>query len=173
MLSLEVVHFRTIGSQIIELPRFAAKRDQLPLAHLIHKYEPKNDATDERGLGVLMHHYKRLVLPLSQQESRHSKRPLTVANVTDALRACFDKEIYVWNRGSTLATKRLSIVDFGYVNEVTISNRNVLVSLTMPYPGRETWQGWFSRLISQQVRSRIDDVGDVDISVVRQPVVES
>lgn len=133
-------------------------------AYLIHKYEPP----EENGFGMLMNYYKRLLNPVVQQDVPIIKKPLTVSNVLDALRVCYDEEVYL--RGKLAwDQRRLSVVDLGLIYDVKIADGNVHIAMTMPYKGRETWFLWFTKMIDEQIKGRIDGVKEVEVECVWEP----
>jgi metal-sulfur cluster biosynthetic enzyme len=132
-------------------------------AYLLHRYEPPLDS----GFGMLMDYYKRLSAPLVQEQAPRTAKPLIVRNVLDALGACYDTEVYI--KGSHKAKRMLSIVDLGLVRKVEIAGDVVHIALVMPYAGRETWFGWYANMMEQQIRQRVEGVGQVKVELVRKP----
>ena len=45
----------------------------------------------------------------------------------------------------------------------------VRIDLVLPYPGRQTWFGWFAERIEEQIRQRMPQVGGVDVRQVSAP----
>ena len=130
-------------------------------AYLVHRYEPPAD----QGFGMLMNYYQRIVQPLSQENRAATKKSLTQANILDALRACYDTEVYV--RGPPRRTRRkLSIVDLGFVYGVKISGREVHIQLVMPYKGREAWFDWFADMARSEIKERIHRPVRVTVALV-------
>jgi metal-sulfur cluster biosynthetic enzyme len=133
-------------------------------AYLIHKYEPLK----ENGFGMLMNYYKRLLSSPIQQETPITKKPLNISNVLDALRACYDAEVYL-RRKLSWGERGLSVVDLGLIYDVKIANGNVHITMTMPYKGRETWFLWFTKMINEQIKQWIDGVAEVEVECVWGP----
>jgi metal-sulfur cluster biosynthetic enzyme len=132
-------------------------------AYLVHRYEPPRDS----GFGMLMDYHKRLSAPLAREEAPRTVKPLNVPNVLDALRACYDNEVYI--KGSHKNKRMLSLVDLGLVRGVEIDGDVVHIDLVMPYAGRETWFGWYANLMEEQIRQRLEGVGQVEVELVREP----
>ena len=133
-------------------------------AYLVHKYAPPN----QQGFGMLMNHYERLRRPLDQPDVPFAKKRLSKAAVLDALRACYDTEVYVSGR-SYAAKRKLSIVDLGFVYDVKVSGDDLHVAMTMPYKGRAGWFVWFEKMIHKQINQRIDAVGKIEVKLVWEP----
>jgi len=133
-------------------------------AYLIHKYEPP----EESGFGMLMNYYKRILNPLAPQDVPITKKPLTVSNVMDALRACYDTETYI-RRNLSWGGQSLSVVDLGLICDIKIDGGNVHIAMTMPYKGRETWFLWFTKMIDEKIKGRIDGVAEVEVEHAREP----
>ena len=55
------------------------------------------------------------------------------------------------------------------MRDVAIQGSDIRVDIVMPYVGRETWFDWFSAGIEEQVRARLQDVGEVEVRLVREP----
>ena len=133
-------------------------------AYLLHRYEPPR----EQGFGMLMDYYRRLSSPLVQEQTPPgAAKALTVPHVLDALRACYDAEVYI--RGSSKAQRMLNVVDLGLVRDVEIIGGQVHLKVIMPYEGRETWFGWFASMMEEQIRQRIEGVESVKVEQVREP----
>ena len=94
-------------------------------------------------------------------------KPLNVANVLDALRSCYDKELYVL--GSAGGLRSLSYVELGWVRDVRVAGDAVHIDLVLPYPGRQNAFGLFADTMEQQIRERIEGVGDVTVDQVHEP----
>ena len=133
-------------------------------AYLLHRYE----ASSENSFGMLTDYAERLKHPPVQEAVAAQPRPLTEANVVDALRACYDTELYI--RGGPTTKRVLSYVDLGWVRDVKITGDAVHIALVLPYPGRENSFGWFVENMEQQIRERVEDVGEVEVELVREPV---
>ena len=136
-------------------------------AYLVHRYEPPR----EHGFGMLMDYYRILSSPLVQEEPPLATRPLTVANVLDALRSCYDTEVYTRSRLRPRDTrrKRLSVVDLGLVRRVDIAGDRVRIALVLPYEGRQTWFGYYASTMEEQILQRIAGVAAVEVEQVREP----
>ena len=132
-------------------------------AYLIHRYEPPR----EDGFGMLTDYAERVTNLPAQEKVPPSAKPLTVPNVLDALRSCYDKELYVL--GSPGGTRGLSYVELGWVRDVRIAGDAVHIDLVLPYPGRENALGYFAETMEQEIRDRIEGVGDVRVEQVREP----
>lgn len=130
-------------------------------AYLVHRYE----TTAGQGFQMLMNYYRRLTQPLVQESNAPTKKSLTRSNVLDALRGCYDTEIYV--RGPPRRSRRkLSIVDLGFVHNVTVNGRDVIIELVMPYKGREAWFEWFVDRASKEIHRRVQEPGKVRVELV-------
>ena len=85
----------------------------------------------------------------------------------EALQACHETEIYV--RGTPWDKRMLSYVDLGWVRDVRIADDTVHIDLVLPYAGRRNAFGWFADNMKQQIRERIEGVGDVEVTQVHEP----
>ena len=133
-------------------------------AYLLHRYEPPQD----NGFGQLLAQRRRLLKPPTQAEAPALARmPLTEANVRDALRTCYDTEVYI--RGTPYHPRRLSYVDLGWVRRITLDGGAVRVDLVLPYAGREVSFGWFAKHMEAKIRERVDGIGSVHVELVREP----
>ena len=133
-------------------------------AYLVHRYEPPDPKHREEGFGMLMNYHRRLTQPLHQQANPVIKKPLNLTNVRDALRACYDLEVYV--RGpARKSRRRLSLVDLGYVDDVRIIDGDVRIRLVMPYRGRETWFDSFADMARNEIQQRVDGVDRVVVQL--------
>jgi metal-sulfur cluster biosynthetic enzyme len=119
------------------------------------------------GLGMLTDYHHRLTHPIEQQRRVPAPKPLTVDNVTEALRDCYDRELYI--QGDLFGQRLLSVIDLGLVRQVRIVGADVHIELVMPYPGRNTWFDWYASSMESCIRERIADVGIIDVSQVHEP----
>ena len=132
-------------------------------AYLLHRYDPPRD----EGLGMLTDYAKRVIHAPVQEQAPPQVKPLTAANVLDALRSCYDRELYVL--GSPGNVRGLSYVELGWVRDVRIAGDAVRIDLVLPYPGRQNAFGLFAETMEQEIRERIEGVGDVTVEQVRAP----
>ena len=133
-------------------------------AYLLHRYEPPADS----GFGMLSGQRRRLLQPPTQAEAPvPARKPRTEANVRDALRTCYDTEVYI--RGTPFHPWRLSYVDLGWVRRIEVDGDTVRIDLALPYAGREVSFGWFAEHIEAQIRERTEGVGSVHVELVREP----
>ncbi len=133
-------------------------------AYVLHSYE---EGADHQGLADLVEHWERLTNPITQTESAPIARPIDRDNVMDALRATNEFELYV--QGSPWGQRQLSFVDIGAIRDIAIDGNNIRVDVVMPYAGRETWLSWFSDGIEEQLRTRLQGVGEVEVCLVPEP----
>jgi metal-sulfur cluster biosynthetic enzyme len=133
-------------------------------AYVLHRFEENGE---QSGFADLVGHQSRLLHPVTQAETPPLKKAVTVDNVMDALRATNEFELYV--QGSPWGPRQLSFVDIGVVRHVSVDGKDVRVDLVMPFAGRQTWFGWFTQRIEEQCRSRLQDVGRVDVHLVHEP----
>lgn len=133
-------------------------------AYLLHRFE---EGGADGGFADLSGHYRRLMKPPHQVEAPPAPKAVTVANVSDALHATTDFELYV--QGSPAGANQLSVIDLGMVRHIAVDGQDVRVDLIMPYSGRRTWFGWFAERVETQVRQRLREVGDVDVREVTEP----
>ena len=133
-------------------------------ACVAHRYV---EGGGDSGFADLVGHQRRLLHPLTQAEAPPAPKAVTLDNVMDALRGTNEFELYVL--GSPWGQRQLSFVDIGAVRDVAVDGNDVHVDLVMPYPGRETWEGWFAEEIEKQLRACLRDVGDVTVRLVREP----
>lgn len=134
-------------------------------AYLLHRYDPS--ATRDAGFGDLSDWAAALAEAPTQEPVTPSAKPLTAANVRDALGSCCDAEVYV--KGTPYAKRRLSYLDLGWVRSVRLDGAEVAIDLVLPYAGREVSFGWFAQNVEQQIRARVDGVGAVRVALVRDP----
>jgi metal-sulfur cluster biosynthetic enzyme len=133
-------------------------------AYLLHRFEPHNG----HGFDILTGYTEALKSSPKQEEPATPRaRPLSVANVRDALRCCFDTEIYI--KGSPFSRRRLSYLDLGWIRDVRIEGVNVQIDLVLPYAGREASLTRFFENIQSQVRGLVGGVGEVLVRHVREP----
>ena len=132
-------------------------------AYLLHRYEPGRNS----GFGMLMDYHARLTRPLEQHQLLPAPKPLSTDHVVDALRACYDHEVYI--EGTLFGQRLCSVVDLGLVRDIAIDGDDVRIDLVMPYRGRETWFDWFASSMETRIRERLAGVGDVDVRLVREP----
>jgi metal-sulfur cluster biosynthetic enzyme len=85
----------------------------------------------------------------------------------DALRGTNEFELYI--TGSPWGQRQLSFIDIGVVRKVVVDGSDIRIDIVMPYTGRETWSGWFSDRIKEQLAARLKGVGKVDVQLVREP----
>ena len=133
-------------------------------ALVAHRFE---SGGDHRGFADLVGHQERLLHPLTQAETEPIPKAVTYEHVMDALRGTNEFELYVL--GSPWTQRQLSFVDIGIVRKVTVTGHDIHIDLVMPYAGRETWFGWFSERIEEQIRARLSGVGQVEVGLVREP----
>lgn len=132
-------------------------------AYLVYRFGGQRD----QGFGEVTDCRQRLTSPPEQVQRLPAPKPVTVDHVMDALRDCFDHETYI--EGDLFGQWLVSVVDLGLVRDVTVDGADVAVHLVMPYPGRETWFGWFADNIEARLRERLEGVGAVDVKLVRDP----
>jgi metal-sulfur cluster biosynthetic enzyme len=132
-------------------------------AILVHRYTPG----PHDGFAMLMDCHARLRSPLSQEDVPVTKKPLTEPNVVDALRACRDLEIYV--EGNYNSRRTPGLYDLGLVRDVEIDGEDVHLTMIMPCEGRRTWFEWFSEVAEQEIRRRLEPVGDVTVKLTDTP----
>lgn len=140
-------------------------------AYVLHRFEPPREQGQpprSQGFGELVDHQQRLTRPLQHVEIEPAPKDLSLAHVLDALRATTDFELYI--QGSPSGPKQLSLVDLGMVRDVAIDGDRVRVDLIMPYPGRDTWFGWYTKRIQDQIGQRLRGVGGVEVRQVHEPV---
>ena len=133
-------------------------------AYVLHRYD---EGADLKGLADLVAHRERLANPIAQGELAPIPRPIERDAVIDALRATNEFELYV--KGSPWGQRQLSFVDIGVIRHIAIDGNDLRVDLVMPYAGRETWLPWFSEGIEEQLRARLQNVGDVQVRLVHEP----
>ena len=132
-------------------------------ALLLHRYEPGRWG----GFGMLMDWMARLRSPLAREDGPVAKKPLTRANVVDALGACRDLELYV--DGQYDSRRIPGFCDLGLVRGVVIEGEDVRVDMVMPYAGRENWFDWFAETAETEIRRRIATVGKVEVARHSEP----
>ena len=104
---------------------------------------------------------------MEQVELVPALKPLSVDSVMDALRACYDHEVYI--EGTLFGQRLLSVVDLGLIRGVDIDGDDLRIGLVLPYRGRESWFGWFASNMETRIRERLAGVGRVDLQLVREP----
>ena len=132
-------------------------------AYLLHQVKQPRDS----GFGMLMDYHHRLTRPAEQTQLLPAPQPLTQANIFEALKGCYDHEVYI--EGTLWGQRLLSVVDLGLVRQVEINGSDLRIALVMPYRGRETWFGWFADNIEGQLRQRLAGVGGIDVELVKDP----
>jgi metal-sulfur cluster biosynthetic enzyme len=133
-------------------------------AYVIHRFVEDGE---HKGFADLVAHQHRLLQPVTQLEASPAPKPVTCEHVMDALRRTNEFELYL--AGSPYGQRQLSFVDIGVVRKVTVDDGDISIDLVMPYAGRETWFGWFSDCIKEQLAARLTGVGNVDVRQVHEP----
>ena len=133
-------------------------------AYVIHRFLEEGEHS---GFADLVAYQQRLLHPITQGEAAPAPKPVTLDNVMDALRGTNEFELYLM--GSPWGQRQLSFVDIGVVRQVVVDGGRIRVDLVMPYAGRETWFGWFSDCIKEQIAARLRGVEDIDVRLVREP----
>ena len=112
-------------------------------------------------------YHRRLTRPVEQTELLPAPKPLSVDNIVDALRACYDHEVYI--EGTLWGQRLLSVADLGLIRSIDIDGADLRIGIAMPYRGRESWFGWFAGNIEARIRERLDGVGRVEVELVHHP----
>ena len=133
-------------------------------AYVLHRFEAGGP---ESGFADLVGHQHRLLQPLTQAQVDPAVKSVTRDNVMDALRATNEFELYV--QGSPWGPRQLSFVDIGLVRDVEVDGGDIRIGIVVPYAGRQTWFGWFSDSVEEQIRKRLEGVGRVEVRLVREP----
>ena len=132
-------------------------------AYLLYRYGGVRD----QGFGMLRDYQTRLTQPVVQAARLPAPKPLTLDNVMDALRDCYDHETYI--QGDLFGQRLVSVIDLGLVRDIALQGDEVRIAAVMPYRGRETWFDWFADNMEARIRERLAGVGGVRVELVREP----